>query len=154
MHHVSTHYEISRPLPSDVATLYEGIEKEKHRLVHVPESLSDITTRWGDSMLLFSGKVDGSLAALFALCSPVFLENGIIDTGWIMLYFLPEYRGRDAFALGDIAVKKITDWGATQLYTACRKDNRAAQCFAQHFGFVRTAGSSDVIYYKLELQNA
>jgi hypothetical protein len=144
-------YTISRPLPSEVAKLYEGIERDRAGMSYPPESLQALVEGWGTSVLLFTGYVDARVAALFAISHPYWSQEGSLHTGWITLYVEPEYRGYDAYMLGALGLEKMQGWGARALYTACLRSNRAAQMYATRLGFKMYMQTDALISYRLDM---
>lgn len=130
-------YTISRPTPTELSQLWEQLQSERHQLYRFPASLSDLVGQWGHSMLLFTGRVDEHLAALFALCEPAFSSGGSPVAAWVFAYVLPAFRGTHGMHLCQTAVDFFARQGFERFWTGVRADNKPAQRLARSCGFRR-----------------
>lgn len=149
------HLEITRPLISEVQQLWDGLQKEQALLLQ-KYSLGFLVEQWGVSLLLFAGKVEGELAALFIVRDPVFDTTGRPHHGWLTLYVVPRFRGKVAVQLARKALGYAEQQGFRFLYTAIHAAHRASRVMARRVGFVRcgalpgaadTFAGADAIFY-------
>ena len=130
-------YTISRPTPTELAHLWEGVEAERARTHSFPSSMAEVVRDWGTGLLFFTGLVNGHLAALFGLANPAFSPAGPPVSAWVLLYVLPEWRAQAAIGLCRYAVAWCAQQGFQRLWTGIRVDNRAARAMARACGFTK-----------------
>jgi hypothetical protein len=160
--------DITRPLISEVQQLWDGLQKEQDLLLQ-KYSLGFLVEQWGVSLLLFAGKVDGQLAALFIIRDPIFDEQGQPRYGWLTLYIVPRFRGKVGVQLCHAAVGYAQQQGFRFLYTAIHAAHRPSRVMARRAGFVRcgalpgaapsaalgagdTFAGNDVVFYMQTLE--